>query len=107
MPIHRAGFVSLARSSAYRRQDSTSAPARRLSIGAEATIDVDRQKVGIGRVTVHYERSAPLVFSIEPLIFSIKNTMRASLRSVISTVSPVSRIRFGMSITDKGSVQCT
>jgi hypothetical protein len=28
-------------------------------------------------------------------------------RAVISTLSPVSRIRFGMSITDSASVQCT
>src|SRR3569833_1260006 len=39
--------------------------------------------------------------------FSIKNTMQVSLRSVISTWSPVSRIRLGISITDNGSVQCT
>src|SRR5260370_32769752 len=39
--------------------------------------------------------------------FSIRNTNRRSARSVISTLSPVSWIRFGMSITDSGSVQCT
>src|SRR5229473_3022408 len=39
--------------------------------------------------------------------FSIRNTIRRSARWVISTLSPVSRIRFGMSITDSGSVQCT
>src|SRR4051812_30316025 len=33
--------------------------------------------------------------------------MRRSARSVISTRSPVSRIRLGISITDSGSVQCT
>src|SRR5580704_10059396 len=33
--------------------------------------------------------------------------MRCSARSVISTLSPVSRIKLGMSMTDKGSVQCT
>src|SRR6185369_1699580 len=42
-----------------------------------------------------------------PSAFSIKNTMRLSARSVISTLSPVSRIKLGMSITDSGSVQCT
>src|SRR6266404_4084193 len=46
-------------------------------------------------------------FSIEPFAFSIKNTMRPWLRSVISTLSPVSRMRFGISITDSGSVQST
>src|SRR5580692_7793383 len=39
--------------------------------------------------------------------FSIRNTILFSSRSVISTLSPVSRIRFGMSMTDNGSVQCT
>src|SRR5580698_6225858 len=33
--------------------------------------------------------------------------MRRSARSVISTLSPVSLISAGMSITDNGSVQCT
>ena len=33
--------------------------------------------------------------------------MRPWLRSVISTLSPVSRMRFGISITDSGSVQST
>src|SRR6266480_6136526 len=39
--------------------------------------------------------------------FSIRKTNRRSARSVISTLSQVSWIRFGMSITDSGSVQCT
>src|SRR3954471_13164905 len=39
--------------------------------------------------------------------FSIRNTMRWSVRSVISTRSPVSPIKAGISITDNGSVQCT
>src|SRR5206468_8254495 len=41
------------------------------------------------------------------LAFSIRKTMRRSTCSVISTKSPVSRIRLGMSITANGSVQCT
>src|SRR5262245_25136009 len=44
---------------------------------------------------------------IDPFVFSIKNTMRPSLRSVISTLSPVSRMRLGISITDSGSVHST
>src|ERR1700751_1207283 len=39
--------------------------------------------------------------------FSIRKTIRFSSRCLISTLSPVSRIRFGMSITDNGSVQWT
>src|SRR6476660_2724552 len=46
-------------------------------------------------------------FPIDPFVFSIKNTMRSWLRSVISTLSPVSRMRFGISITESGSVQST
>src|SRR5262249_16610451 len=47
------------------------------------------------------------VLPIGPLIFSIRKTMRLSLRSVISTLSPVSRMRLGISITDSGSVHST
>src|SRR6266702_1688274 len=50
-------------------------------------------------------RRQPLAFSIAPSAFSIRNTIRAAFRSVISTLSPVSRIRFGISITESGSVQ--
>src|SRR5438477_8560499 len=50
---------------------------------------------------------APSVLPIGSLAFSIKKTMRLSLRSVISTLSPVSRMRLGMSITDSGSVHNT
>src|SRR6201999_758617 len=46
-------------------------------------------------------------FPIEPFVFSIRKTIRLSLRSVISTLSPVSRMRLGISITDRGSVQST
>src|SRR4051794_38882752 len=45
--------------------------------------------------------------SAGPRAFSIRKTMRRSACSVISTRSPVSRIRLGISITDSGSVQCT
>src|SRR5689334_3100371 len=50
---------------------------------------------------------ASSLLPIGPLAFSIRNTMRLSLRSVISTLSPVSRMRLGMSITDSGSVHST
>src|SRR5262245_27709024 len=47
------------------------------------------------------------VLPIGPLVFSMRKTMRLSLRSVISTLSPVSRMRLGMSITESGSVHST
>src|SRR5262249_19476660 len=50
-----------------------------------------------------YYRSSP----VAPAVFSIRNTMRLSFRSDISTLSPVSRTRLGMSITDSGSVHST
>src|SRR6202012_591686 len=37
--------------------------------------------------------------------FWIRNTIRCSARSLISTLSPVSRIRLGISITERGSGQ--
>src|SRR3954463_6493444 len=91
---------------ACHRHNSSSAAPRRIWIGTEGWTGVDRQKVGINR-SVYHTGDAPFGFSIGSFAFSIRNTMRRSARSVISTLSPVSRIRLGMSITDSGSVQCT
>src|ERR1700755_1915084 len=49
----------------------------------------------------------PAVYPSAGSAFSIRKTIRASLRSVISTLSPVSWIKLGISITESGSVQCT
>ena len=95
-------------------------PAGKL-IGAEAARHVDRPKVAIPAFRTGSETTRCVVlsqsrdpqyrakihspFPIGPLVFSIKNTISRSARSAISTLSPVSRIKLGISITDNGSVQ--
>src|ERR1700692_2905349 len=80
-------------------------------IGTEATSDVDSKmvaKVGfphgfaVQKIAHRYDCGT---VDQRLLPFSIRNTIRSSARSVISTLSPVSRTRFGISITDNGSVQ--
>ena len=58
------------------------------------------------KVEITERSQSRIVFLIEKTnVFDRKNTIRLSLRSAISTLSPVSRIRLGMSITESGSVQ--
>src|SRR5260370_480043 len=72
-----------------RTHGSTSADLRSSFIGPEGGMGVDRKMVGIIQSVSLTEPDRPLDLSIRPLVFSIKNTMRRSLRSVISTLSPV------------------
>jgi len=117
MPAAGVGLDCFVPDQVSQRLNATSAAPRSTSIGTEARAYVDRQKVAIsaasGLVAVqkrHAYRSGSgitdAVAADDKLAaFSIRNTMRGSTRSVISTLSPTSRIRLGMSITDSGSVQ--